>query len=85
MEGCACEESRKFKIAAMERLIRKYNINLCIFIELNFNWMTVNSSANLASWFSKEDRDLRLVTSHNTQEIGQVFGRHQPGGRGMVC
>jgi hypothetical protein len=45
----------------------------------------VSSSANLASWFREEERNLRLVTSHNTQEIDQVFGRHQPGRMGMVC
>ena len=47
--------------------------------------MTVKSSANLACWFCKEERNLCLVTSHNTQEKDQVFGRHQPGGTGMVC
>jgi hypothetical protein len=85
MGGCVSKESREFKIAATERLIRKYDINHCIFMELNFNWMTVNSSANLASWFHKEEHNLCLVTSHNTQEIDQVFGRHQPEGTGMVC
>jgi hypothetical protein len=79
------EESREFKFAATQRLIRKYDINLCIFMELNFDWTTVNSSANLASWFHEEEHDLRFVTLHNTQEVDQVFGRHQPGGTGMVC
>jgi hypothetical protein len=37
MGGCVSKESREFKIAATERLIRKYDINLCIFMELNFN------------------------------------------------
>jgi hypothetical protein len=36
------KESREFKIAATERLIRKYNINLCIFMELNFNRRSCN-------------------------------------------
>ncbi len=44
-------ETREIKIAATKRLIRKYNINVCAFMELNFNWAKVNSSANLASWF----------------------------------
>ena len=57
------EESREFKIVVTERLIRKYDINLCVFMELNFNWTTVNSSANIAPWFYKEERDLCLVTS----------------------
>jgi hypothetical protein len=85
MGGCVSKESREFKIVATETLIRKYDIYLCIFMELNFNWMTVNSSTNLASWFRKEERNLHLVTSHNTQEIDQVFGKHQTGGMGMVC
>ncbi len=51
MEGCASMEMREIKIAATERLICKYNINVCAFMELNFNWAKVNSLANLASWF----------------------------------
>ncbi len=30
-------ETREIKIAATEQLIRKYNINVCAFMELNFN------------------------------------------------
>ncbi len=48
MGGCASMETRKMKIAATEHLIRKYDINFCTFMELNFNWTKVNSSANLA-------------------------------------
>jgi hypothetical protein len=62
MGGCARLETRDIKIAATERLIRKYDINFCAFMELNFNWTKVNSSANLASWFLEEERELRLVT-----------------------
>jgi len=49
--GCASTEVRELKIAAMEKLIWKYDINLCLFMELNYNWSKVNSSANLSSWF----------------------------------
>ncbi len=49
MGGCASMEMREMKIAATKRLIRKYNINVCAFMELNFNWAKVNSLANLAS------------------------------------
>ena len=85
MGGCASAEAREFKIASTEKLIRKYDINLCLFMELNFNWTKVNSSANLASWFHKEERELHCFTAHNTQEYDELFGRHQPGGTGMVC
>ncbi len=54
-------------------------------MELNFNWSKVNSSANLALWFQEEERELCLVTAHNTTEYDKVFGKHQPGGKGMVC
>ena len=85
MGGCASMETRKIKIAATEHLIRKYDINFCTFMELNFNWTKVNSSANLASWLQEEERELRLVTTHNMTEFNKLFGRHQPGGTGMVC
>ena len=51
MGGCASPEVREFKLAVVERLIKKYSINLCVFLQLNYNWSKINSSANLASWF----------------------------------
>ena len=85
MGGCALRETREIKMAATERLIRSYDINLCAFMELNFNWSKVNSSANLASWLQDEERELRLVTAHNTTELDDTFGKHQPGGTGILC
>jgi hypothetical protein len=85
MRGCASTETRDIKIAATEHLIRKYDIDFCAVMELNFNWMKVNSSANLASWFHKEEHTLCLVTAHNRTEFDDIFGKHQPGGTGMVC
>ncbi len=41
MGGCASREAREIKIAATEKLKSKYNINLCLFMELNFNWTKV--------------------------------------------
>jgi hypothetical protein len=49
--GCLGKEVRELKIASTERLITKYEINLSAFMELNYNWATVDSSANLAAWF----------------------------------
>jgi hypothetical protein len=37
MGGCASTEAREVKIAATEKLICKYDINLCLFMEPNFN------------------------------------------------
>ena len=67
MGGCAGKEVREIKMSTMEKLIRKYNINLAAFMELNFNWSKVNSSANLASWLHQEERETRSVTAHNMQ------------------
>jgi hypothetical protein len=36
MGGCASVETRGIKIAATEQLIKKYNVNLCLFMELNY-------------------------------------------------
>ncbi len=73
MGGCACMETREMKIAALERLIRKYGINVCAFMELNFNWVKVNSLVNLASWFQEEEREIRCVSAH------------QPGQTSLLC
>jgi hypothetical protein len=45
----------------------------------------VNSSANLASWFTDDKRETRCIMSHNTEENYELFGKHQPGGTGMLC
>jgi hypothetical protein len=60
MGGCASMETREIKIAT-ERLICKYDINVCTFMELNFNWTKVNSSENLASWFQEEEMNYALL------------------------
>ncbi len=83
--GCALMETREIKTVVTEKLIRMYDINLCAFMELNFNWSKVNSSANLASWLQDEEPKLHLVTAHNTTESNETFGKHQLGGTGMLC
>jgi uncharacterized protein involved in tellurium resistance len=70
---------RAIKIAATERLIKKYNINIILFMEINLNWTKENSSANLSSWF-QEDREVRSVVSQDHV----AFGKHQPGGTGIL-
>ena len=82
MGGCAGREIREQKIATTERLINKFEVNLAAFMELNYNWSTVSSSANLSSWFLHEEREIRSTTAHN---IHETTSRHQPGGTGMVC
>ena len=84
MGGLASAEVREFKIAATERLIKKYDVNVCVCMELNYNWSKANSSANLASWLTTE-REVRSVTAHNTTEDSKHFGKHQPGGTGIIC
>ena len=51
-------------------------------MELNYNWATVDSLANLASWFCHKDREPRLAAAHNNHK---TTTRHQPGSTGMVC
>jgi hypothetical protein len=85
MGGCAGKEVREIKMSHTEQLIHKYNVNLVAFMELNFNWSKVNSSANLASWLHQEERETRSVTTHNTQDQGDILLKCQPGGTGMVC
>jgi hypothetical protein len=82
---CASAEKRGITIAATELLIRKYDINLCLFMKLNYNWSKVNSSANLTSWFTDDERETRCITAHSTEENGILFGKHQPGGTRMLC
>jgi hypothetical protein len=85
MGGCTGKEVREIKMSTTEKLIRKYDVNLAAFMELNFNWSKVNSSANLTSWLHQEERETRSVTAHNMQEQDDIFLKHQPGGTGMVC
>jgi len=85
MVGCAGKEVREINMSTTEKLIQKYDVNLVVCMELNFNWSKVNSSANLASWLHQEERETRSITAHNTQEQDAVSSRHQPGGMGMIC
>ncbi len=85
MGGCTSPKTREIKIAATERLIQKYDISLCLFMELNFNWSRVNLSANLASWFTNKERETKCITAHNIKENDELLGKHQPGGTGMLC
>jgi hypothetical protein len=82
MGDCSGKEVKEIKIGVTERLIAKYEINLSAFMELNYNWATVDSLANLASWFRQEEREIRSAAAHNRHETQT---RHQPGGTGMVC
>jgi hypothetical protein len=67
-------------MSTTENLIQKYDINLAVFMELNFNWTKVNSSANLASWLQQEEREIQSVTAHNTHKFDDISSKHQPGG-----
>ena len=85
MGGCVSKEIREVKIAAVKKLIRQYNINVIAFLDLNFNWSKVNSSANLASWLHNKEQEMRYVAAHNTQDQSELFSKHQPGGTGIIC
>ena len=39
------------------------------------------------SWFHEEEREIRCVSAHNnnTSELDNIFGKHQPGGTGLLC
>jgi len=69
MGGCSGKEVRELKIAAIERLINKYKVNLLTFMELNYNWAMVASLANLASWFCHKEREVCSAAAHNHHEM----------------
>jgi hypothetical protein len=48
MGGCEGKEFRQIKMSTPENLTQKYDVNLAVFMELNFNWTKVGSSENLA-------------------------------------
>jgi hypothetical protein len=72
-------------MSTTENLIQKYNFNLAVFMELNFNWTKVNSSANLVSWLQQEETETQSITAQNTHKVDDIFSKHQLGGTGMVC
>jgi hypothetical protein len=82
MRGQRSQTDKNFNT---ENLIQKYDVNLAVFIELNFNWIKVNSSANLASWLQQEERETQSIATHNTHKFDDIFSKHQQGGTGMVC
>jgi hypothetical protein len=68
-----CKGNKK---AATERLICKYDVILCLFMELNFNWSKDNSSANLTSWFTDKERKMRCAMTHNLTKMDALFRKH---------
>ncbi len=85
MGGCTGKEVQQITMSTTENLIQKYAVNLAVFMELNFNWTKVHSSANLASWLQQEEMETQSVMAHNTHKFNDIFSKHQPGGTGMVC
>jgi hypothetical protein len=85
MGGCTGKEVRQIKMSTTENLIQKYNINIAVFMELNFNWTKVNSSANLSSWLQQEERETQSIMVHNTHKFNNIFSKYQPGGTGIIC
>ena len=70
MGGCSGKEIRKQKIAAPEMLINKYKVNLSAFMELNNNWATVASSANLVTrGASPQSRRVTRGASPQSQRV----------------
>jgi hypothetical protein len=63
-------------MSTTENLIQKYDINLAVFMKLNFNWTKVNSSSNLASWLQQEEKETQSVTAHNTHKFDDIFSKH---------
>jgi hypothetical protein len=71
MGGCSSKEVGELKIAATERKINKYKINLSAFMELNYNWAMVESLANLAFWFCHKEREIQLAAANNHHKTRQ--------------
>jgi hypothetical protein len=81
MGGCASKEIREVKIAAVEKLIRQYNINIIAFLELNFNWTKVNSSAILASWLHNEEQQHTALSPTTPRSNQSYFPSTNSGGQ----
>ena len=81
LNGCATREIRARKVEEMTQLAQKYDVDGIVAAELGYNWSTVASSKNFASWF-EVDRETRSSTSHNIH--GPRTSEHQQGGTGIM-
>ena len=70
MGGCASMETREIEIAVTEWLICEHDINVCAFMELNFNWTKVNSLSNLPSSFQDKEKRKRGTLHFRSQHKG---------------
>ena len=72
MGGFSGKEVRELKIASVDRLIAKYKIKVSIFMELNYNWATVDSSANLASCLPRRKREKIGRSQQSSRDADQA-------------
>ena len=83
LNSASTKEVRDIKIAQIETIWDKYDVDLSCFQEICQNWSAFPPSYRLSSWF-KATRLVKAHTSHNTNP-GENVGKYQPGGCGMVA
>ena len=81
INSASTEETKEVKTEQIRELVEEYDVQGVGLIEVGFNWSTVNSSRNLASWFN-DWRPCISATNHNKHEPGT---RHQQGGIGLLA
>ena len=83
INSASTKEVRDRKIAQIERVWDRFEVDMSGFQELGQNWSKYPSSYRLASWF-KATWSVKAHTAHNTNP-GENIGKYQPGGCGMVA
>ena len=78
---CSKGDTTTRKVEEMAQLTQEYEVDGIIATELGYNWSTVASSKNFASW-SEVDRETRSSTSHNIHD--PRTSEHQQDGIGTM-
>ena len=83
LNSASTKEVRDIKIAQIETIWDKYDVDLSCFQEICQNWSAFPPSYRLSSWF-KATRLVKAHTCHNTNP-GKNVGKYQPCDCGMVA
>ncbi len=83
--GCASVETREIKIAATERLIRKYDVNLCLFMESTLTGLRWTHRLTLRLG-SKRRKERQGASQHTTLRKTTLYlGNINREGRGCCA
>ena len=78
MNNASTKEVRAVKMEMVERLNKRYQVDIDLFAEVGNNWRADGCKDNLANWFVQDNEKIKYVAACNEYDKART-SRHQPG------